>query len=129
MAGGVVRRWPVTAAGRSRARASAGYLPIVTALCQADGWPVPVAEVRLIPSRRFRCDFVWSDHRLVLEVQGGVFVAGRHSRGIGQVRDMEKFNLLTLAGYRLLQVTPKQVTDGTLRALLAQVFTGGRVEP
>jgi hypothetical protein len=35
---------------------------------------------------------------------------------------MEKLNLLQLAGYRVLQVTPQQVTDGTLRDLLSRAF-------
>lgn len=104
------------------AKAPKPYARIIAAICAREGWPVPQAERALIPGRRFRCDFAWDAARVVVEVQGGVFVAGRHSRGLGQVTDMEKFNLLTLAGWRVLQVTPRQVGDGTLRDLLARVF-------
>ncbi len=98
------------------------YHAVVCALCRAHGWPEPVAEVALIPGRRFRCDLVWEAERIVCEVQGGSFVAGRHSRGVGQLRDFEKLNLLTLGGWRVLQISPRQVTDGTLVGLLSRAF-------
>ncbi len=98
------------------------YAPIVAALCRAHGWPEPVAELALIPGRRFRCDLVWEAARIVCEVQGGSFVAGRHSRGMGQIKDWEKLNLLALDGWKVIQVSPRQVQDGTLTGLLARVF-------
>ena len=108
-----------------RARKSTGnrYQPIVAALCRAEGWPEPEAEQRLIPGRRFACDLVWLVARLVVEVQGGIWLRrGGHTGGRGQIDDMEKLNLLQLEGYVVLQVTPSNVTDGTLRDLLARVF-------
>lgn len=112
-----------------RARKSTGnrYLPIVSALCRAEGWPEPVAEQRLIPGRRFSCDLVWLEARLVVEVQGGVWLRrGGHTGGQGQIDDMEKLNMLQLLGWRCLQVTPKQVIDGALLALLRIAF-GGKI--
>jgi len=108
-----------------RARKSTGnrYAPIVGALCRAEGWPEPLAEQKLIPGRRFSCDLVWAEQRLVVEVQGGVWLRrGGHTGGQAQIDDMEKLNLCQLAGYRVLQVTPSGVTDGTLRDLLALAF-------
>jgi very-short-patch-repair endonuclease len=103
------------------------YHRIVTALCDLEAWPRPEAEVRFAPPRRWRFDLCWPTHKLAVEVQGGVFVRGRHSRGAAQVADMEKFNTAQMLGWRVLQVTPQQVTDGTLIGLLRQVFTEGRV--
>ena len=74
--------------------------------------PAPEREQRLIPGRQFRCDFVWRDQRLVLEVDGGTWAGGRHTRGSGFQRDCEKTNLLTLEGYRGLRVTEGQVRKG-----------------
>ena len=69
---------------------------------------------------------MWPAARLVVEVQGGVWLPrGGHTGGRGQIDDMEKLNLLQLAGWRVLQVTPRQVTDGTLSALLEQALHGG----
>lgn len=99
------------------------YHAVVAALCRAHGWPEPVAEQRLVPGRRFSCDLVWPEARLVVEVQGGVWLRrGGHTGGRAQIDDMEKLNLVQLAGFRVLQVTPQQVTDGTLRELLARVL-------
>lgn len=96
------------------------YLPLVTAICRAQGWPEPEAEVCLIPGRRFRCDLVWRAARLVVEVQGGVWGRrGGHTGGQAQIDDMEKLNLLQLAGFTVLQVTPRQVVNGALTSLLA----------
>ena len=100
------------------------YHALVCALCRREGWPEPLAEVTPLVGRRFRCDLLWMSvaPALAVEVNGGAFIGGRHSRGIGQVKDWEKLNLLQLAGIRVLQVTPKQVTDGTLQRLLAEAF-------
>ncbi len=108
-----------------RARKSTGnrYAPIVAAICRMNRWPEPLAEQRLIPGRRFSCDLVWPDARLVVEVQGGVWLRrGGHTGGQAQIDDMFKFNELTLLGWRVLQVMPQQVNDGTLTELLTRVF-------
>ncbi len=108
-----------------RARNATGnrYQPLVAALCRSYGWPEPVAEQRLVPGRRFSCDLVWPLERLVVEVQGGIWGArGGHSGGKGQLDDMEKLNEVQLAGFRVLQIAPRQVTDGVLTKLLARVF-------
>lgn len=98
------------------------YHALVCALCKREGWAQPESELRLIPGRKFQCDLVWQSARLVVEVNGGAFIGGRHSRGMGQIKDWEKLNMLTLAGWRILQVSPRGVTDGTLQRLLAEAF-------
>jgi len=80
--------------------------------CRAAKLPVPVPELRFAPPRRWRFDWAWPAQRLALEVEGGVFIRGRHSRGAGMVKDMEKYNAATTAGWRLLRVTPKQIASG-----------------
>lgn len=107
-------------------RASTGnrYQPIVSALCRSHGWPEPLAEHRFHPDRKWRFDLAWIDRRLAVEVNGGVFVGGRHSRGAGQIKDYEKLNAAASAGWVVFQIVPKGITDGTLRDLLAHVFVG-----
>ena len=81
---------------------TAGFL----AVCRAAGLPAPVAEYVGIPGRRFRFDWAWPDQRIALEVNGGVWTRGRHVRGTGYLRDLEKLNLAQLAGWRVFQVPP-----------------------
>lgn len=65
-----------------------------------------------IPGRKFRYDLAWPAKNLALEVQGGVFSGGRHTRGYGYTADCEKLNLTVLNGWRMLWVTPAHIRSG-----------------
>ena len=71
--------------------------------------------------RRWRADFaILSEHFLggphvpgiLIEIDGGGYVAGRHSRGAGMEKDAEKQSAAAILGYRVIRATPKQVEDG-----------------
>lgn len=76
------------------------------------GLPAPEREFRFHPTRKFRADFAYPDHRLLIEVDGGGFVAGRHTRGAGFEKDCEKASEAACLGFRVIRVTPRQVEDG-----------------
>lgn len=82
-------------------------------LCSWEKLPPPVREFRAIPGRRFRWDLAWPDRRLLMEVDGGGFISGRHSRGKGMESDAEKQSLAVVAGYRVLRCTPRHIEDGS----------------
>jgi len=71
-------------------------------------------EVMVIPGRRFRWDFRVGppSKKLLVEVQGAIWVKGGHSTGTGISRDAEKLNLATLAGWRTLVLTAEMIKDG-----------------
>ena len=69
-------------------------------------------EVCLIHGRKWRVDFFIAP-RLVVEVEGGTWMRGRHQRGTGYASDCEKYNALTLAGYCIVRYTTAMVQDGT----------------
>ncbi len=86
----------------------------VTLLVQLD-WaklPVPEREARFHPTRRWRFDFAWPEQKVAVEVEGGVYVQGRHSRGKGYEADIEKYNEAALLGWTVLRCTPRQVNSG-----------------
>ncbi len=92
---------------------------------RANGLPVPEREARLHPTRKWRVDYAWRDALLVVEIEGGVYVRGRHTQGAGYESDCEKYDELTLLGYRILRFTPRMVKSGyaidaTMRALLTK---------
>ena len=91
---------------------------------RAAGLPSPEREGLLIPGRKFRADLFWRAPRLVVEVDGGTFVAGRHSRGAGQMADCEKANLLTLQGWRVLRVTTPHVRSGKALGWIEDALRG-----
>jgi hypothetical protein len=76
------------------------------------GLATPVAEYRFHPERRWRFDLAWPEYRLALEIEGGLWVGGRHNSPQGFFRDLEKYNAAAVLGWRILRVTPKAV--GTL---------------
>ncbi len=89
------------------------------ALCVAFGLPKPLAEYRFHPVRKWRFDFVWIDppHNLVaLEIQGGLFVQGRHSRGAALLKEHEKLNAAAILGFRVLFATPSDIASGAIFA-------------
>lgn len=59
--------------------------------------------------RRWRFDFAFPEEKVGLEVEGGVYSGGRHTRGSGFVGDIEKYNRAALAGWLVLRVTPSMV--------------------
>ena len=81
---------------------------------RALGLPEPVRQFRLPESnRRFAYDFCFVDQRLLVEVQGSVWVAHTgHTSGAGVTRDADKLNLATMHGYRVLQFTGDMVKNG-----------------
>ena len=82
---------------------------VVTAYFTQQGLPAPVYEHRFHPTRMWRLDIAWPDRLIAVEVEGGVWSGGRHGRGSGIVKDMEKANALTMAGWRLLRVLPNEL--------------------
>jgi hypothetical protein len=80
--------------------------PDATAYFTAAGLPAPTREFRFHPERRFRFDYAWEAEKIALEVEGAVWTGGRHTSGAGFMRDMEKYNLATVCGWRVLRCTP-----------------------
>lgn len=71
-----------------------------------------VREHRVVPTRRFRFDVAFPDALLAVEIQGGTWINGGHSRGKGIERDCEKAAEAMILGWRVLHVTTDQVRTG-----------------
>ena len=70
------------------------------------------SEYRFHETRKWRVDFAFEQAMLAVEVEGGGWINGRHNRGAGMEKDMEKYNALTLAGWRLLRFGGKAIKSG-----------------
>ena len=90
--------------------------------CERNGFPEPEFEVRFHPTRRWRFDIAWPTKMIALEIDGGIFIQGRHSRGAGILKDMEKKNAASALGWRVFLATPDTVrspqTTADLKAVL-----------
>ena len=83
--------------------------PIVLAWFADQSIPAPVTEFKFCDSRKWRFDFAWPMHKVGLEVDGGVWTGGRHTRGMGWLADAEKLNAAACLGWRMLRCTPNQL--------------------
>lgn len=76
------------------------------ALCRRERLPAPTTEYEFHHERKWRFDFAWPAHRVALEVEGGIWTEGRHTRGSGFLKDMEKYNEAARLGWRVMRCTP-----------------------
>jgi hypothetical protein len=89
---------------------------------KAAGLPEPIQEHKFLDNRKFRFDLAWPDLKLAFEVEGGQYVYGRHNRPAGYQSDVIKYNLATLAGWRVRRATGGMVEDGTALGYLMIFF-------
>lgn len=91
------------------------------------GLPVCAREYRFHPVRRWRWDVAWPEHRIALELHGGVWTAGRHNRGAGFTADCEKYSTAATLGWRVLHATAAHVQSGQAVQWVRAMFTGETV--
>ncbi len=84
--------------------------------------PMPECEVRLWEDRKQRVDFVWIEYELVVELEGGSYVHGRHHRPKGFADDCEKYNRIASEGMCLFRFTGEMVKSGLAIATLEEYF-------
>ncbi|RDH41428.1 hypothetical protein [Zooshikella ganghwensis] len=74
--------------------------------------PKPETEYKFHPSRCWRFDFAWPDRKLAVEVDGGGWSNGRHTRGAGFAEDMRKYNAALIMGWRVYRCDAKLIKSG-----------------
>ncbi|GLG82167.1 hypothetical protein ACSO1_06890 [Acinetobacter calcoaceticus] len=58
-------------------------------------------EYKFHSKRKWRADFLITGTKILVEVEGGIWMAGggRHTRGKGYIGDMEKYNSAAIMGF------------------------------
>lgn len=93
--------------------------------CIQCGLPEPVREFYFHPVRKWRFDLAWlGGYRLLIDVQGGTWIQGHHSRGAGYRNDCIKMAEAVLAGYRVLWLTSDMIHDDTAIGLIERALKG-----
>ena len=80
-------------------------------------------EYRFDAKRRWRADFAHLEARCLIEVEGGIWVNGRHNRAAGFNADLEKYLGAGLAGWRVFRLGPDQITVENVERLVGMVKT------
>lgn len=91
-------------------------------LVRLAGLPEPALEATFAPGRRWRWDLSWPDYRVAVEIQGGVWTGGRHTRGKGYTNDCAKLCQGQLLGWLVLWVTTDQVRSGEALATVERAL-------
>lgn len=86
------------------------------------GIPTPATELRFHPTRQWRFDYAWPEKRISVEVEGGIWNRGRHTRGRGFIEDMEKYNEAGRLGWRVFRFQPKDLKTGKAQTFMKEVF-------
>ena len=58
--------------------------------------------------RLWKFDYAIPEKLVAVEIEGGAYVQGRHTRGPGYVKDMEKYNTAIELGWVVLRYVPDQ---------------------
>ncbi|NNJ74548.1 MAG: hypothetical protein HKP56_05255 [Anderseniella sp.] len=76
----------------------------------------------------WRFDFAWTEHKFAVEIEGGAFSGGRHTRGKGFTEDLEKYHHAMVLGWSVYRCSGPLI--GSLQAvdlihgLLTQLHEG-----
>lgn len=101
-----------------------GFLPL-DRQCQLAGLPKPEPEYRFARPRRWRFDWAFvGGESLAVEIEGGAWTQGRHTRGKGFENDLEKYFEAMVRGWRVLRVTPEMVRNGRALGWIERLLKG-----
>ena len=97
---------PVKTKKKAQKPAKQPLRDVFTVICKTDLKEVCEKEFKFHPVRKWRFDYAFPEHKIALEVEGGVWTGGRHTSSVGFLNDMEKYNTATLMGWRVFRTTP-----------------------
>lgn len=66
-------------------------------------------DAQFCPGRKWQFDFYCPTRQLAVEVEGGSWAGGRHTRGSGFSADAEKYNAAAIAGIRVLRFDSRMI--------------------
>lgn len=105
-----MNRQPNTKTKKSRQTGNSYQIrDVFTTICRTDLKVECVKEYKFHPTRRWRFDYAIPEHKIALEVEGGVWTGGRHTSPKGFLGDIEKYNTATLMGWRVFRTTPDEL--------------------
>lgn len=91
-------------------------------------WPDACVELKFHPVRKWRADFAIPSQMLLIEIDGGIWSGGRHTRGGGFIGDMEKLNAAAVLGYRVLRFQPSEVNAKSIINTIAYIKTATTIK-
>lgn len=81
--------------------------------------PALEREFRFHPTRKWRSDFAHLPSRTLIEIEGGIWVRGRHTSPKGFAADAEKYLEAALAGWRVIRLVDDQIKTPVIERIIA----------
>ena len=100
------------------------YTKIYEKLFGGEWW----AEWYFHPERKWRFDYACPELIIAIEVDGGIFSGGRHSGGVGQLKDFEKGNAACAMGWYVFHTTPEDMHDLEFRKLVLEAIKARKMQ-
>jgi len=75
------------------------------------------AEFKFCESRRWKSDFCHVASKTLIELEGGLYINGGHSRGAAYEKNLEKYNEAQFLGYHLFRLGPNMITVKNLERI------------
>lgn len=85
-------------------------------------------EHRFYPERKWRFDLAIPSKKLAVEIEGAVYSNGRHTRGSGFLKDIEKYNTAAILGWTLLRFTHVAHTNQEIIETIKKVLAYNSVD-
>ena len=74
-------------------------------------------EYKLLKDRKFKGDFAHPDSKTVIEIQGGIWIQGRHNRGSGYTKDCKRTLALIANGWKVIYLVESMFTEETFKII------------
>lgn len=88
---------------------------------QSLGGPALEREFRFHSERKWRADFAHVESRTLIEIEGGIWIQGRHNRPQGFAADAEKYLEAFLADWNVVRLTDAQITAPNVERIIRRV--------
>lgn len=66
-------------------------------------------EHQFNPKRKWRFDYAILSHKVAIEIEGGIYSNGRHTRPKGYIGDMDKYNSAQCLGWIVLRFSSTSI--------------------
>ena len=85
------------------------------------GGPELTPEFRFHPTRKWQLDYYHAETMTAIELEGGIFSGGRHSRAKGMQGDCDKYNAAAAIGITVFRLTTGQITRERVEAIMQAI--------
>lgn len=101
---------------------------LFTTVCKTSLGVQLVKEFKFHETRRWRFDYAMPDLKIAIEIDGGVWVNGRHNRSAGFLGDLDKFNAAASLGWVVLKFTPQNQLKNDSMKLIREAINSQKMK-